>query len=245
MPCLVWIHGGAWMYGSKEGLPPEMGMLPDHGYVLASIGYRLSGEAIFPAQIFDCKAAIRFLKTNAGKYGIDSSRIAVAGTSAGGHLAALAGTSAGVCSLEDKQGSAEASSSVKAVVDYYGPTDFLIMDDLPDDPPDLCEDPMIHLAPDSPESLLLGCDIRHCPEKVNYANPITYLSEDDPPFLILHGTHDCTVTPKSSMLLERELSSMGIPVELHLLQGAGHGGPEFISQETRSVVLEFLDRNLK
>ena len=238
MPCLVWVHGGAWRVGSKDGLPRNVDMLLDHGYIVASIGYRLSGEAIFPAQIFDCKAAIRFLKTNAIDYGIDPEKIAVAGSSAGGHLVSLLGTTAGIPSLEDKNmGSGKVSSRVQAVVDYFGPTDFMIMDELPG----ICEDPMVHLVPDSPESLLLGCDIRQCPDKVKWANPITYITEDDPPFLILHGTHDCTVTPESSVLLEKALREKGVPVSLHLLPGAGHGGPQFIAPDTRMLVLNFLN----
>jgi len=242
MPCLIWIHGGAWRTGSKEGLPRVVDMLLDHDYIIASIGYRLSSEAIFPAQIFDCKTAIRFLKINAGKYGIDPEKIAVAGSSAGGHLVALLGTSAGVPSLEDKSmGSGNISSRVHAVVDYFGPTDFMIMDELPG----ICKDPMVHLVPDSPESLLLGCDIRQCPEKVKWANPITYITEDDPPFLILHGTDDCTVTPQSSVLLEKALKEKGVPVSLHLLPGAGHGGPQFVTPETKTEVLNFLNAIFK
>jgi acetyl esterase/lipase len=246
MPCLIWIHGGAWLLGSKEGLAQEIDTLLHHGYVVASIGYRLSKELIFPAQIHDCKAAIRYLKENGEKYKIDSSRIAVAGASAGGHLASLTGTSSDIPDLEDKtQGYESASSRVQAVIDFYGPTDFLIMDMLPASPPDSCGEMNPHLSPDSPESLLLGCDIRDCPEKVKFANPITYISTDDPPFLILHGTFDCVVTPTSSIKLEKRLREKGVPVKLHLLTHAGHGGPEFVTQETKSLILKFLDGILK
>jgi acetyl esterase/lipase len=242
MPCLVWIHGGAWLAGSKEGLPEEVDTLLYYGYVVASINYRLSSDALFPAQIQDCKAAIRFLKENCAKYKIDSSRIAVAGSSAGGHLAALVGTSYGIPSLEDTHAiSGTASARVQAVVDFYGPTDFLIMDELPDE----CKEPMIHLDPRSPESLLLGCNVVDCPEKVTIANPITYITEDDPPFLIIHGTSDCTVTPKSSLLLEQRLRGEGIRVKLYMIPGAGHGGKEFIAPEVKVLVLDFLDTILK
>lgn len=242
MPCLIWIHGGAWLAGSKDGLAQEIDTLLYHRYVIVSIGYRLSTEAIFPAQINDCKAAIRFIKKNSDKYQIDSSRIAVAGASAGGHLAALVGTSSGLASLEDKSlGSENASCTIKAVIDYYGPTDFLIMDELPAG----CKDPMIHLEPNSPESLLLGCNIQDCPEQVKAANPITYITVNDPPFLIFHGTSDCTVTPNSSILLKKELENKGIDAELHLLPDAGHGGKEFVSPEIKGLVLNFLDRILK
>ena len=242
MPCLVWIHGGAWLGGSKDRLAPEIDTLLYHSYVVASIGYRLSPEAVFPAQIRDCKAAIRFLRENALKYRIDSARIAVAGSSAGGHLAALTGTSAGMDKWESPHDChGKTSSRVQAVVDFYGPTDFLIMDELPD----ACRDPMVHLSPDSPESLLLGCNITECPEKVRVANPVSYISPDDPPFLIFHGTSDCTVTPKSSILLETRLKEQGIRAELHLIPGAGHGGKEFSTPEVRALVLDFLDGILK
>lgn len=242
LPCLVWIHGGAWLAGSKDELEVEIDMLLEHGYALASIGYRLSSEAIFPAQIYDCKTAIRFIKENSAKYNIDSSKIVVAGASAGGYLAALVGTSASVKTLEDKNmGSANASSTVQAVIDFYGPTDFLIMDDLPD----ICMDPMIHLDPDSPESRLLGCNIVDCSDKVEEANPITYVSKDDPPFLIFHGISDCTVTPKSSHLLQKELDKNNIPVSLHLIADAGHGGRAFSSNEVKKQILDFLSKTIK
>jgi acetyl esterase/lipase len=242
MPCLVWIHGGAWLSGSKDELAGEIDTLLYHGYVVASINYRLSSESIFPAQIYDCKAAIRFLKEKGIKYKIDSTKIAVAGSSAGGHLAALIGTSYNVPLLEDKNlGSKKASSKVQAVIDFYGPTDFLIMDELPEG----CQEPMVHLDPKSPESLLLGCNIEDCPDKVKMANPITYVTKNDPPFLIFHGTSDCTVTPKSSILLEEKLIEKGIKVELHLLPNAGHGGKEFVSSEVKTLVLNFLNKTLR
>ena len=104
---------------------------------------------------------------------------------------------------------------------------------------------MIHLEPDSPESKLLGCNIEDCPIKVKLANPVTYITKDDPPFLILHGTSDCTVTPQSSILLEKKLKEKGIPTELYLLPDAGHGGEEFVSPEIKSLVLNFLNKTLK
>lgn len=242
MPCLVWIHGGAWLAGSKDGLAGEIDTVLHHGYVVASVGYRLSGESIFPAQIYDCKAAIRFLKEKGTKYKIDSTKIAVAGASAGGHLASLIGTSYDVPSLEDKNlGSKKASSKVHAVIDFYGPTDFLIMAELPG----TCKDPMVHLDSKSPESLLLGCNIEDCPLKVRKANPITYVTKDDPPFLIFHGTSDCIVTPKSSMLLEKKLIEKGIRTEIYLLKNAGHGGEEFVSSEVKTLVLNFLNKTLQ
>ena len=245
MPCLVWIHGGAWLYGTKDGLAPEIDTLLHHGYVIASTGYRLSSESAFPAQIYDCKSAICYLKKNNIKYSIDSSRIAVAGSSAGAHLASLIGTSSDIPELEDKNpGYKNVSSRVNAVIDFYGPTDFLIMDNLPDSQPDSCGESDPHLSPDSPESLLLGCNIQECPEKVKLANPMTYISEDDPPFLIFHGTYDCVVTPESSIEFEKQLKEKGVPVYLHLLHHAGHGGWQFVTPEIKALILKFLDTTL-
>lgn len=242
MPCLVWIHGGAWMFGSKDGLAKEIDTLLHHGYVVASIGYRLSSEDEFPAQIRDCKMAIQFLKTNARRYQIDSSKIAVAGASAGGHLAALLGTSAYVPEFERQSlGLKRPSTSVKAVIDFYGPTDFLIMDELPGD----CKDAMQHSNPNSPESRLLGCNIKDCTDKARKANPITYIDKNDPPFLIIHGKKDCTVTPQSSILLKKELKKSKVSAGLILIPGAGHGGDEFYSAEIKTKVLKFLDKVLK
>lgn len=246
LPCVIWIHGGAWMFGSKEGLPSEIDILLKKGFVISSINYRLSNEAIFPAQIHDCKAAVRFIKANGNKYSIDSSRIVVSGASAGGHLAALLGTSSGIAELEDlAMGWENVSSKVNAVIDFYGPTDFLLMDNLPDTPPDSCTDKVLHLKPDSPESLLLGCDIRHCTEKVKMADPMNYITEDDPPFLIFHGTYDCVVTPLSSKKLLQNLKEGQVKAELRLIPHAGHGGLEFTSDETKKEIIEFLNEALK
>ncbi len=144
--------------------------------------------------------------------------------------------------MEEKPpGFKKVSSKVNAVIDFYGPTDFLIMDELPD----ACENPMVHLYPNSPESLLLGCNIEDCPEKVKMANPITYITGDDPPFLIFHGISDCTVTPKSSILLEKKLKEEGVIADLYLLPNAGHGGEEFLSSEIKTLVLNFLEKTLK
>ena len=141
-PLVVWIHGGAWRAGSRAK-PPAL-YLTAQGYAVASISYRFSQEAVFPAQIHDCKAAIRWLRANALKYGYDATRIGVWGASAGGHLAALLGTSGGVKGLEGDLGNARESSTVQAVVDFFGPTDLPQMSRFPGT--------MDHDAPDSPES---------------------------------------------------------------------------------------------
>jgi len=235
-PLVVWIHGGAWRGGKKDN-PEHALQLIKHGYAVASINYRLSQQAIFPAQIIDCKAAIRWLRAHQDQYKIDASRIGVWGSSAGGHLVALLGTSNGH-SEWDQGGHLDQSSSVQAVCDWYGPTDFLRMDDVPGS--------MVHLSADSPESLLIGGDIRDHPEKTQLANPISYLDQHTsaiPPFLIMHGSADRTVIPGQSSLLHQAMLERNLNSKLIIVEGAGHGGPGFDDQV--APVRSFFDEYLK
>ena len=234
LPLIIWIHGGAWMEGSKDsGVPLEY--LSD-GYAVASINYRLSRHAIFPAQIEDCKAAVRRLRALADKLNLDPDRFGVWGPSAGGHLAAMLGTTGDVNEF-DVGMDLEFSSRVQAVVDYFGPTDFLQMDDhrLPDG--------QVHNDPNSPESLLVGGDIRENKDKVAKANPITYVTKDDPPFLIVHGDKDPFVPHHQSELLEAALKKTGVPVTFYTVKGAGHGG--FRDPNVPELTKKFFDDHLK
>jgi acetyl esterase/lipase len=236
LPLIVWIHGGGWRSGNKDrctALP-----MARRGFAVASISYRLSGEAIFPAQIEDCKAAIRWLRANAQKLNVAAGQIGVWGSSAGGHLVALLGTSGDVADLEGEIGNhLDQSSRVQAVCDFFGPTDFLQMDAhmLPDTR-------LVHDSPESPESLLVGGPIQDHPDKVARANPITYISDDDPPFLIMHGDKDPLVPLHQSQLLHEALQKAGVPSRLHVVQGAGHGlgGPDVMR-----MVCEFFESRLK
>ncbi|MFC1715590.1 alpha/beta hydrolase fold domain-containing protein [Candidatus Poribacteria bacterium] len=233
MPVVVFIHGGAWRAGNKEGLR-TLG-LARRGYFTVSIEYRLSSEAIFPAQIHDCKCAIRWLRAHADKYKIDPDKIGVWGPSAGGHLVAFLGTSGGVEELEGDGGWPEYSSRVQAVVDFFGPTDFLKMGGW-------------HDAADSPESQLVGGKIADKPEMVKMANPITYITPDDPPFLIVHGEEDNTVPINQSELLHEALEKAGVEVSFVRVKRGGHGfrgdtdpSPDQINR----MVGRFFDRTLK
>ena len=235
-PLIVWVHGGAWRAGSKDRCP--ILWLISEGYAVASINYRLSQEAPFPAQIHDCKAAIRWLRSRSARHGYSAERIGVAGASAGGHLVALLGTSGGVKPLEGRVGQAEKSSSdVQAVVDLFGPSNFLAMIGQPSE--------IDHAAPDSPESRLIGGPIEQHPGRVRGVNPITYVSEDDPPFLILHGSKDRIVPPSQSFLLNEALTAAGIETSLHFLEGAGHGGRRFFAEAQRDRMVHFFDRHIK
>lgn len=238
LPVIVFIHGGGWRNGDKAGGRGRV--LP---YVVSgefagvSIGYRLSGEAIWPAQIHDCKAAIRWLKGNAKKYGLDPGRIGVTGSSAGGHLAAMLGTTGDVRSLEGNLGRhLDQSSRVVCVVDEFGPTDFLTMNDFPGT--------LNHDSPTSPESLLIGGPIQDKGnrEKCHQASPLTYVSEDDPPFLIVHGTKDPLVPFNQSVIFAAKLKAAGVPYILQEMTDGEHGG--FRSQELDRRTRQFFAKHL-
>ncbi len=207
-------------------------------WALASIQYHFSSEARFPAQIHACKAAVRWLRAHASVYTLDTRRIGVLGASAGGHLAALLGASNGNADLEGTWGAhPDQPSSVQAVVDWFGPTDFRRLLDH--------ESVLDHGAADSPEGQLLGRAIREAPAQVQRANPITYLSAQTCPFLIVHGRQDDVIPWQQSQLLDTALQRMGIESELLLLETAGHGGPAFHDARLEQRMLAFLVRRLR
>jgi putative heme-binding domain-containing protein len=238
LPVIVWIHGGAWLGGNKDN-PPALPFVA-RGYAVASINYRLSQHAKFPAQIEDCKAAIRWLRANAQTYHLDPNRIGVWGASAGGHLVALLGTTGGVKELEGQGGNAEQSSRVQAVVDWFGPTDLVKIGGQagPDSQLD-------HNAADSPEAKLLGGPVPENKDKAAKASPVTYVRKDAAPFLIMHGDKDRIVPYAQSEELAAALKKAGAQVTLKKIEGAGHGGEEFASPENRRLIVEFFDKYLK
>jgi acetyl esterase/lipase len=236
---IVWIHGGAWQAGSKDGAGPALPFV-GKGYAVASINYRLSQHAVFPAQIEDCKAAIRWLRANAKTYNLAPERIGVWGASAGGHLVALLGTSGGAEDLEGKGGNAGQSSRVQAVVDFFGPTDFLQMDTHA-----VPGARLKHDSPTSPESRLIGGAIQENTEKAERANPIKYVTRDPPPFLIVHGEQDPLVPYHQSELLYEALKRARSDVTFYKIAGAGHGGSEFNTDVMRAAVQAFFDKHLK
>jgi acetyl esterase/lipase len=231
-PLIVWVHGGAWQAGSKEGCPARRFVAQD--YAVASLNYRLSQHALFPAQIEDCKAAIRCLRANAGQYGYDPNRIGVWGSSAGGHLVALLGTAGDVKEF-DAGPHAGVSSRVQAVCDFFGPTDFTKMSSFPTT--------MKHDAPDSPESRLIGGPIQENKDKVQRANPIAYVTKDDPPFLIVHGDNDPLVPHNQSAILLDALQKAGVEATLYTVQGGKHGG--FKDPQVDLLVIQFFARHLR
>jgi len=239
---VVWVHGGGWQSGDKSDRAQAQ-RLACRGYALAAINYRLSDSAVFPAQLHDLKAAVRFLRANASTWNLDGSRIAVFGSSAGGHLAALAGSSGDVADLEDLSlGNAAQSSRIQAVVDWYGPTRLAEMDSqlLAQGCP---AGSAHHGAADSPESRLLGCALGDdsCDDAARRADPTQYVDAGDPPHLILHGTADCTSPGDQSVLLAEQFAGAGACAVHRRVVGAGHGGPQWISPEVQEATADFLD----
>jgi acetyl esterase/lipase len=237
-PLVVWVHGGAWLGGSKADGGPALKLL-EHGYVVASTNYRLSQHAVFPAQIEDCKAALRHLRENAQKYKIDPDRVGVWGASAGGHLVALLGTSGDVKELDGVK-DAKTSSRVQCVVDWFGPTDLTKMKEQT-----TVKGPIDHDAADAPEAKLIGGAVPRNQEKARKANPIEYVTTDDPPFLIVHGDQDPLVPVGQSEILAAALKAAKVECELVVLKGAKHGGPEFNTADQFKKTLAFLDKHLK
>jgi acetyl esterase/lipase len=237
LPLVVNIHGGAWQSGDKtNGVPQLANMVATGNYAAASIGYRLSGESTWPAQIHDCKAAIRWLRANAEKYRIDPDRIGVMGGSAGGHLVAMLGTSGGIADLEGDLGPYKGvSSRVKCVVDQFGPSDLLTIGDFPSS--------LNHKAPGSPESRLIGGTLPEHKETAKAASPITYISKDDPPFFIIHGDKDMTVPYNQSERLAKALKEAGLDVLFVKVEGGGHGN--FRNPEVPKRIRQFFDKYLR
>ncbi|MDR3707289.1 MAG: alpha/beta hydrolase [Capsulimonadaceae bacterium] len=238
MPAVVWIHGGGWHTGNRYSGQVECDYLAKRGFFTASIDYRPSQEAVWPAQLHDCKSAVRALRARAATWGIDANHIGVWGESAGGHLAALMGTTGGVASLEGDGGNGDRSSRVQAVCDWYGPTDLSRLDEMGSD--------LQASDPYSAPALLFGSGgFEHHRQAVQDANPCHWVTRDDAPFLIVHGTNDCVVPLGQSELLERALTRVGLPVQLVVLPNAGHCDPLFESTPVLALCARFFDRTLR
>jgi acetyl esterase/lipase len=213
-PVIVDIPGGSWRVVNKSA--EDALFYAKYGFIGVSITHRTSDIAVFPAAVHDCKTAIRWLRAHAKEYYIDPNKIGVTGFSSGGHLAALLGTSGGDTFLEGKGGFLDYSSSVQAVVDHFGPTDFFKMNDSE------LADRIDHFAANSPESLFLGGPLRDKPELVRLANPIVYIDPEDPPVLIGHGEKDGLVIINQSELLYEALKKAGVPTDFIRVKNADH-----------------------
>jgi acetyl esterase/lipase len=246
VPVVVWIHGGGWFQGSRLPIPTGVSDLCSRGYAVASIDYRLTADAIWPAQIHDVKGAVRWLRSHADQYGLDPDRIAAWGESAGGQLAAMLGVSGGLGTVSigsvtvDLEGAMGGnlgqSSRVQAVVDWYGQSDLLQMRFYPAT--------TLHDPQGSPESKLVGGPIQKNPERTATASPVSFASPDDPPFLPMHGTIDPLIPFNQSELLADALRASGVPVSFVPVPNAGHGGSTFFTPASFQTVYQFLDARL-
>jgi acetyl esterase/lipase len=230
-PVVVLFHGGGWRMGNKRDVRAWLPFLAEHGYVAASVGYRLAPDHTFPAQIEDAKTAVRFLRANAEKYGIDKDRFAAMGWSAGGHLSCLLGLTDENAGFEGKEYPKE-SSKVKAVVDYFGPTDLA----------GFAKDATAQRGMLGP---FIGAKFDENPVAHEKASPIKYVSKAAPPFLIFHGTKDLTVPIEQSRQLAAKLKEVGVSVKLVEVPGEGHGWNDSAGAETTEETIKFLDEKLK
>ncbi|WP_162617914.1 alpha/beta hydrolase [Salinicola halophilus] len=228
-PVILFLHGGGWRFGDRKLAPDLSRFFAREGFAMISIDYRLSGQAPFPAAVEDVKTAIRWVKSVADTYGFDAERLGLWGSSAGAHLATLAVTAGPERFRGNEYG--EFDEQVRAVVDGYGPTDFLQQDAFRDPDGAPSDDPeSIQMPPgkfsadaDSMESLFIGAPIEEAPDRVAAANPITYVEPGLPPMLILHGLSDTAVPWQQSRLLFDALSRTDNPATLGLIEGLGHG----------------------
>lgn len=245
-PVVLYIHGGGFVGGDKRDLNVLTYLKAlQHGYALVAVNYRLSGEAVFPAGLQDIKAAIRWLRANKEKYQLDSDHIAAWGGSSGGNFAAMVCLTDHVTYFDDDAlGSAVYPCLVQAAVDWFGPIDFLAMDE------QLLENgygPAEHGLADSPESRYLGAMLSDVPLKVALASPMTYIHKDMPPILIQHGRLDALVPVQQSIEFVNKLAQIAPAdrYEFDIIEGAGHSTQSFDTPENMERVFAFLDKYLK
>lgn len=235
-PMVVFVHGGGWMSGKKEdGLDIVRTLAATGDYATATINYRLTQEAVWPAQIHDCKAAIRFLRGKAAEYGIDPDKIGVMGASAGGHLVAMLGTSGGIDGLEGGLGSfAKQSSRVQCVVNFFGPANFLTFFGK--------EVAIEKVRRDNMAVRLLGKKDEEIKANAKEASPVSWITNDDAPFFTAHGTKDNLVPFAQAEELHGALEKSGVESHLIAMEGAGHG---FLNLELNRRIKLFLDGHLR
>jgi acetyl esterase/lipase len=230
-PAVLVIHGGAWRQGNKADVRPILPQFVEHGYVAVSPEYRFCPQDAFPAQIHDVKAAVRWLKVNAKKYRIDPDRIGAMGFSAGGHLSLMLGLTTPNDGLEGDVSAGAPDSRVKAVVNYFGPTDLAAKDI-----PDICKPWVKDFLGGSPQDR---------PDAAAKASPLTFVSKDDAPVLTFQGTKDSLVPYTQAIKLAEAMNSAGVPGRVELILGADHGWGGAEMARTVNETFGFLDRYLK
>jgi len=230
-PLIVYVHGGAWRAGSKSDMPLKG--LVANGFAVASVDYRLSTVAPFPAQAFDIKAAIRFLRAHSSEYGYDATRIVISGSSAGGHLAALIGVTNGNTELEGTEGDClKESSAVQGIISLYGASDLMTI---------LSQSTPHGLSVRVPAlQLLLGGKPEEKPDLARLASPVAHVDAHDPPLLLIHGDADPQMPPEQSQELKKAYEAVGRPVQLEVIHGGKHGGAEFYDATRTELMAKFL-----
>lgn len=231
-PLVVYVHGGAWRFGSRDSVSPID--LVDHGYAIASVSFRLTPVAPLPAQVHDIKGAIRFLRANADEYGFDPDRIAITGVSSGGHLAALVGLTNGSAPHEgDIGGNTGVSSDIQVIVSYFGASNLTSI-----------------LAQSTPRGidvrepaleLLLGGSVEDKLDLARFGSPVFQVDRNDPPLLLLHGDQDPQMPINQAHELDGVAEEFGLKVHFEVVHGAGHGGAAFFDAERTTIVADFLD----
>lgn len=230
---IVWIHGGAWHSGSKEN--PPLGLLP-FGYALASVDFHASTEKPFPANVHDIKAAIRFLRANASKYGYKADKIIVWGSSSGGHLAALVATTNNNVALEGNLGDfTQTSSAVQGCIDFFGPTNFLTI--LNQSTPHGLNVRLPALA------ILLGKPLDQGTELAKLASPVHQVDANDPPLFMVHGEQDIQVPINQSIELLSAYKAKNLKVQIEFIPNAGHSDPAYSKPELMEKIAKFLKEN--
>jgi acetyl esterase/lipase len=236
LPVIVWLYGGAWKAGSKDSCP--IAFIATKGVAIVSINYRLTEVAPFPAQIYDCKGAVRWLRAHADQYHLDPNRIGVFGVSAGGHLAALLGTTADNPVLEGDVGdNLGYSSRVQCVCAFYAPTDLNR----------LVTDPRERADPNGDVARLLGGAVADNVAKANFASPISYVDKNSAPFFLMHGAADRLVPPDQSKILYDALERSGVEAHLEIIPNKGHGiiAPPKVAEEIYRFFQAYLGLNAK
>jgi acetyl esterase/lipase len=230
-PCILCIHGGGFRAGTREGYDKLCVTLAEHGYAAATITYRLAPAHPFPAAVLDCKAAVRWLRANAGKYHIDPARIGVTGGSAGGHLAQFLGVTAGVKEFEG-EGNLDQSSAVNCVVNFYGPSDFT---------------KSYGKSVDAAEVLPLffGGNLEEKRREHIVASPLYWVTPDAAPTLCVHGTNDDHVAYEQATWIVDRLKASSVEAELLTMQGAGHGFKGADAEKAEKALIDFFDAHLK
>lgn len=247
LPLVLFITGGGFINANKDNYIQQRLAMAAAGYVVASMEYRVAPTVLFPSPLEDVKSAIRYLRAQAGKFGIDPRHIAVFGASAGGYLAAFAGATNGDKQFDQGE-HLDQSSQVQAVIDFYGLSDLTrVGEGFPDD--------IVrkHTSPSATEAIWVngtdvfndGGPITRYPERAAAANPINYITQATPPFLIMHGTKDTSVSPRQTERMHEALLQKGIESTYYLVQGALHGGDYWVQPEIMNIVIQFLDKHLK